>query len=126
MAKPTLEPINLGSIARGAGLELFNIEIAKVAANIDDKSTDATKTREITITFKFKPDADRKSLQVTTKASSKLAPVSDHASRAYLGKDDSGHTYVFDQDPRQDTLFEPPQPKENMLDFKTIAAGGDR
>ena len=119
MPKPNLEPINLGSIARGAGLELFNIEIAKVAANIDDKSTDATATREITIKFKFKPDPERKSLQVTTKATSKLAPVSDHASRAYLGKDESGNTYVFDQDPRQDILFEPPAQDKNLLDFKS-------
>lgn len=118
--KSELQPLNLGSIARGAGLELFNIEIAKVAANIDDKSTDATAAREITLKFKFKPDAERKSLQVTTKASSKLAPVSDHASRAYLGKDEAGTVYVFDSDPRQDILFQPPAAQENLLDFKTV------
>jgi hypothetical protein len=118
--KPELTPINLGSIARGALMELFNIEIAKVAANIDDKSTKATKERKITFEIAFKPDADRRAIDVTTRAQTKLAPVADHASRVYLGKDDAGHVYVFDQDPRQELLFQPPAENQNVLDFKAV------
>ena len=49
MAKPDLQPVNLGSIARGALMELFEIEIAKLAANIADTKTKATKERRLTL-----------------------------------------------------------------------------
>jgi hypothetical protein len=118
MAKPNLEPVNLGSVAKGALMELFELEIAKIAANIDDKSTKATKKRVLTLQLTFNPDPDRRSIDVTTWAITKLAPVADHASRVYLGKDESGRAYLFNEDPRQELLFEPPEQKENVLDFK--------
>ncbi len=117
MPRPNLNPLNIGSVARGAAVELFEKCMAKISDNIADTATDATASREITITFKFKPDEDRRRILITTRAKTKLAAIADHASTAYLGKDGDGHTYVFDQDPRQDILFVPPAPEKNLLEF---------
>jgi hypothetical protein len=115
MPKAKLQPVNLGSIARGAAMELFELEIARIAANINDRSTSATATREIVLRFKFKPDLDRHIVEVDTSSSSKIAPIANHASRAYLGRDEAGKVYVFDQDPRQEMLFEPPAEEDNNV-----------
>ena len=117
MAKPDLQPVNLGSIARGALMEIFEIEINKVAQNIADTKTAATKKRKITLTLTFKPDADRKILDVTTNASTTLAGIAEHCSRVYVGKDTSGTAMIFDTDPRQETLFDPPVEESNVMQF---------
>jgi hypothetical protein len=123
MPKPQLEPVNLGSIARGALLELFNMSIAKVAANIADKSVEAESPREIVFKLKFTPDSDRAKIKVKTVADVKLAGVEAHTSYCYTGRDEKGNTYIFDEDPRQQVLFEPPEEKDNLVDFKMRAAG---
>jgi flagellar basal body rod protein FlgB len=112
-----LSPINLASIARGAALELFDRAIVKVAANIADKDTPATKSRKITLTFTLKPDVERRSIDVTTSCDLKLAAVADHASRIYLGKDVNAQALLFDQDPHQELLFQPPEKQDNVLSF---------
>ncbi len=117
MSKTNLNPINIGSIARGAAVELFEMALTKVTANIADKSTDATAGREITLKFKFKPDEDRRCCMVSTTASTKLAGAEEHVSKIYLGKDEDGKSYAFDSDPRQVVLFEPPVKDENLLAF---------
>lgn len=115
--KPELNPLNLGSVANGAAIELFEKAMQKVAANIADTSTDATAGREITLKFKIKPDDERKTLYVTTTSSVKLAPIAEHTSKSYLGKDTAGNTHIFDRDPRQDVLFEAPEPENTLLHF---------
>ena len=118
MPKPTLEPLNIDSIARGALLELFEANALKVAQNIADSATDAEAVRKITLELKFKPEGDRRAVKLTTTATCKLAAISQHVSRVYLGKDEEGKVYLFDQDPRQDVLFQPPAQDENLIDFK--------
>ena len=117
MPETRLEPVNLGSLARGAAVKLFELECAKIAANIGDRSTPACAEREITLKIKFKPDADRRLIDVTTSASSKLASVEAHASRLYTGKGTDGQMYLFDEDPRQESLFAAPEKDKNMLAF---------
>lgn len=116
--KKKLDPVNLGSIARGAAMEIFEIEIAKIAANIADPNTKAAKKRKLTLEFTFAPDTDRRAIDVTTSSKTSLAGVTEHASRVYLGKDAEGHPYILDQDPRQELLFEPEPEEKNVLDFK--------
>jgi hypothetical protein len=125
MADTKLEPVNLGSIARGALMKLFEVEIQKIAANIADRSTPATAKREITLKIEFKPDTDRRSIDVTTSAGCRLASVEAHASRLYTGKGVDGQMYLFDEDPRQEMLFAPPAEDPNMLQFPTGTAGGN-
>lgn len=118
MPKPVLEPLNFASIARGALVELFESELPKIARNIDDKSTKATKERELVLRIKFKPDSERRAVEITSSADCKLAGVAPHGSRGYLGKDAKGNPYLFAEDPRQDVLFDPPEPeKSDVLDF---------
>jgi hypothetical protein len=117
MAKPELNPLNLGSIARGAAIELFEDGLAKVVANIADKATDATASREIVLRFKFKPDDDRRACVVATTLTTKLAGHEEHVSKIYLGKDEHGKSYAFESDPRQEILFEPPAEEDNLVDF---------
>jgi hypothetical protein len=121
--KKKLDPVNLGSIARGAAMEIFEIEIAKIAANIADPNTKAVKKRKLTLEFTFAPDTDRRAIDVTTSSKTSLAGVSEHASRVYLGKDSDGNPYILDQDPRQEMLFDPPPRNENLVDFKDLASG---
>jgi len=118
MPRPELIPLNLGSIARGAALELFEKCLNQVVQNIADTDTPAESGRAITITFKFKPEGDRRTIHVTTSAKTTLAGANDHASKVFLGKDTDNHVLAFDQDPRQDVLFEAPKQADNLLDFK--------
>lgn len=109
---PTAKPAGLAGIAKGALMELFTIEAARVAANIADVQTVATAPREITLRIKFKPNSDRVGLDIETSASSKLASVAKHTSTAYIAKDKAGKAYIFTEDPRQQTLFDPPAQAE--------------
>ncbi len=106
MPKPDLTPVNLGSIARGAALELFEKCMADVAKNIADTDTDEEAARTISLTFKIKPESDRRTLHITTSAKTTLAGARDHARLLFL------------EDPRQDVLFEAPKATNNILDFK--------
>ena len=119
MPKLDLQPVNLATIARGAALKIFDIEIAKIAANIADTKTWATKKRTLNLKITFEPDVDRRMIEVTTSSKIKLASIADHASRAWLGKDDAGNPYILDQDPRQELLFEPPSEDKQVLQFGT-------
>lgn len=120
MARPNLNPLNIGSIANGAAVELFERSMKTVSSNIADKATDAEAVREITLTFKLKPDEDRKRIIVTTTAKCKLAAASPHKSTAYTGKGTDGEVYVFDADPRQDILFEAPADENNLIPFGQV------
>jgi len=123
MPRPNMEPLNIGSISRGALMELFEANALKIAQNIADTSTQAATPRTLTIKLRFKPDIDRRAVQVTASAKVDLAAIAPHESRAYIGKDDAGKVYLFDQDPRQDILFEPPVSDQNLLNFKTDKIG---
>lgn len=118
MPKPDLTPLNLGSISRGAALELFEKALNDVAKNISDTDTPAETARGITLTFKFKPESDRRTVHVTASAKTTLAGATDHSSKAFIGKTTDGQLFLVDQDPRQDVLFEAPKQADNLLDFK--------
>ena len=117
MTQSKLEPVNLGSVARGALLEYFNKNMQLIADNIADTDTPATATRELTIRIRLKPDLERRGIEVVTSASCKLAAVAEHKSRLWTGKDAHGSAYLFDRDPRQEMLFEPPAREDNLLGF---------
>lgn len=118
MPRPNLTPIDITTAAKGALQELFEANINKVVENICDSSTPAEAARTITIKLKLKPSGDRRSITLVTSASCSLAPISEHVSRVYLGKDGNNKGYLFAEDPRQDILFTPPEADANVLDFK--------
>lgn len=123
MPTTELTPLNLGSVAKGAARELFEKAIDAVVANIADTDTEPTATRGITLKFIFKPESDRRGVDITTEASTKLAGARKHSSRAFVGKGTDGKPYIFGQDPRQEMLFDPPaEDNANMLEFKAPTA----
>lgn len=118
MPKPDLHPIDLATVAKGALLELFEINIAKIAENILDPKTKATKKRSLTLKLTFEPDADRRRVELTSDAGVTIAAVASHSSQVYLGKGDDGRAYLFPADPRQDVLWATPEDDNTVIDFK--------
>ncbi len=113
----SLNPCALSPKAQAGLFELLDRCGGQVAENIADTTTDALAAREITIKIKYMPEADRRAVDVTLWATTKLAAAAKHSSRVYTGKDVKGKSYLFDSDPRQDSLFAPVPTKENVLDF---------
>lgn len=102
-----IKPVNLTTINNGAASELFEEELKKVLANVNDISVDAEAVREIKLVFKIKPTHDRMSSAVTIEASSKLACVAKHSGSMFLStKLNKIEAYVTN--PHQQTFFEQP------------------
>lgn len=105
--------INLGNIANGAMVELFEEELPKILANINDTNTKATAKRTMTLTIEFQPDADRIVTSPTigiTLALAKRQKVTN--ARMFIGKGEDGKLYALTADPRQMHIFTPAAPKE--------------
>ena len=98
-----------------------DVEIRQYGPRIAAETTidaDEEAARTISLTFKIKPESDRRTLHITTSAKTTLAGARDHASKVYLGKSTEGQMLLFLEDPRQDVLFEAPKATNNILDFK--------
>lgn len=79
------EPLTLNNAARGAAHELFDDELQRVLANIQDVNTEATPTREINLKFKFKPSKSRNECAITVASTCKLAPQNTAEGSAFIG-----------------------------------------
>jgi hypothetical protein len=104
--------INIGNISDGALVEAFEVELAKVIANIMDPSTEAKTKRQITMTVKFHPKDDRTQINVETSVDTRLAGLMPSSTRIFIGKDAEGGLHALDEDPRQMHIFTPPKPVE--------------
>lgn len=71
-------------MARGAIMERADYEMAAIIANIQDINTSPTKERVLTLTVKFKPDAERQQIGVNVVAKSKLEPTNPVTTSLYL------------------------------------------
>lgn len=112
--------INIGNVCDGALLEMFDLGMAQLMANIYDMNTPATAKRVLTLTIELKPREDR--VQIDTECSSgvKLAPMFPKTSRLFVAGDGNGVLYALDRDPRQMNIFTPPKPVEapKPIEFK--------
>lgn len=108
-------PINIDNVNDGAMREAFDAELRKVMANINDVNTPATSSREITLKLKLKPHSDRTEIETLFTCSSRLASIEPHPGRMFMGADTEGNLYGFQDDPRQQVLFEPPAKPENKV-----------
>lgn len=95
--------VDLHTINNGAAGELFQEELTKVLANINDISVDAEGVREIKLVFKIKPTHDRLSSSVTIEASSKLACVQKHSGSMFLSNK-LNKIEAFVTNPHQQTI----------------------
>jgi hypothetical protein len=95
------EPIvTLGTLAHGAGEELFSEELQKVLKNIADPNTDAKSAREITLKVRFTPNDDRTMGDTIVTCASKLAPFRKVHTVVYLGRRDGAFVAV-ESNPKQ-------------------------
>jgi hypothetical protein len=117
MSETKLEEVDLPPKAWAAVAEHVRRSREQVLANIADTSTKATSKRKTTIEIEYEPDSDRRGMNITVSASTKLVAAEKSSSRGFVGKGTDGKTYLFAEDPRQDMLFSPPVVKENMLEF---------
>jgi len=79
--------VTIADLANGACIERANLELERVLENIMDKNTSPGVCREVILKIKIKPTDDRTVGGVTIQATSKLAPVSEHVTQVYIGKD---------------------------------------
>jgi len=94
-----VDKVALGTIQRGAVLELFDEELRKVLANIEDENTVANQERSITIKISIKPDKTRRTGEVKVQVSSTLAKVKPTESFVFFDRDDAGKFSAYADDP---------------------------
>jgi hypothetical protein len=97
--------IGLESLNSGAALELFNAELRKVLANIEDPNTIAKVRREIALKVSFQPSEDRKMGGVRLVVTSRLAPPRGSESVVFFGRA-NGQPVAVQNDQNQQKLFE--------------------
>lgn len=112
--------INLGNINGGAAIEAFNLEIAKICANIQDRSTKAKDKRSILLQVDFEPDSDRVKIKTTFSCKTKLAGIEKHTGEIFIGRTQAGGFVALTSDPRQMNLWSEPKPQlQEPIEFRT-------
>ncbi len=100
------ESMSLATLARGAAVERFDDELAKVLENIADPNTAPKAARSITLKVVIQPDEDRKELGIAISATSKVASTKVVKAFARFGIGPSGPVAIEDMS-RQQPLFPP-------------------
>lgn len=98
--------LSLSNLGDGGALELFDVALQEVLANIQDPNTLADATRSVTLTVTFKPDKSRDIGLCKYKVVPKLASVAEQETRVFLAQqpDASGHYYATEHNPKQPNL----------------------
>jgi hypothetical protein len=91
--------IGLQGIQGGVVVDLFDEEIKKVLANIEDENTAANQERSITIKIAIKPDKTRRTGEVKVHAYSTLAKIKPCESFLFFDRDESGKFSAYEDDP---------------------------
>ena len=94
-----MRKIELQRIQNGAVLDLFDNELRKVIANIEDENTVANQERSITIKIAIKPDKTRRTGEVKVQASCTLAKVKPAESLLFFDRDEAGEFSAYVDDP---------------------------
>lgn len=80
--------LNIANIARGAFVEIADVEIANALNNIMDKNTNFKKARKVTLTLEFRAtDESRETVMVDLHAKSSIAPYNPVSTQLYVGKE---------------------------------------
>lgn len=116
--------MSLGNLAGGRAVARFDDELAHVLENIADPNTEAKTPRAITLRVVFKPDEERRNVDIAISAMSKTAPTKVVKTVARFGIGPQGPVAVEDTG-RQMPLF----PKEERDPNKVLehpAAAGEK
>lgn len=98
--------VSLETLGRGAAVEKFNQELARVVANILDPNTPPEKARAVTLKVTIKPDKNRLAASVKIECTSSCAPADGFATQFFMGRSKTGQIIAVEQDPRQMSLLE--------------------
>lgn len=80
---------SLLEMCRGAFIERADCGVGDVIENILDPNTKATAVRELTVTFKFKPDESRQNIAVDCHSKVKLVPMRPITTFLYVADEDT-------------------------------------
>jgi hypothetical protein len=94
-----VKKIELSCFQHGVVIDLFDEELKKVLANIEDENTEAKAERSVTIKIAIKPDKTRRTGEVKVQAYSTLAKVKPAESLVFFDMDDDGRLAAFEDDP---------------------------
>jgi len=100
-----VKKISLDTIQSGAIMDMFDEELRKVLANIEDENTVPNQERSITIKIAIKPDKTRRTGEVKTQVSSTLAKVKPAESFVFFDRDDKGNFTALADDPSPELDF---------------------
>lgn len=109
-------PITLQNLSQGAVLELIEMELDRITANILDANTDQSAKRSLTLTINFKPvvnDGTVEHITIETKCGSKLA---SHGGVKSFGFIDRTSRQMVQNSYVQQELFE--EKTQKVLGFK--------
>jgi hypothetical protein len=120
-----MEKVELQTIQNGAVIEMFDEELRKVLANIQDENTVPNQERSITIKIAIKPDKTRRTGEVKVQASSTLAKIKPTESFMFFDKDKSGAFVALEDDPGPMLPgMEKPESSEKVKPFPKASNGG--
>ncbi len=107
--------VQLETLAKGAIMEKFELEFAKVLGNIIDPNTKPTAARTITIKLKITPFDDRQGARYVASVSSSLAPHDDVGGTMLIGSSggivgaverDGAETPIIQEINRREKIFD--------------------
>ncbi len=94
-----MKRVELHTIQNGAIIDLFDEELSKVLANIEDENTVPNAERSITIKITLKPDKTRRTGEVKAQVSSTLAKVKPAESFLFFDRNDDGEFTAYTDEP---------------------------
>jgi hypothetical protein len=94
-----MKKIELQGIQSGVVIDLFNEELKRVLANIEDENTAANQERSVTIKIAIKPDKTRRTGEVKVHAYPTLAKVKPCESFVFFDTDKDGKFAAYEDSP---------------------------
>lgn len=117
------EVVTLQNLGDGSALELFQVELTKLVANVQDVNMQAEKKRELVLRVTVKPDQKRETADVEISCTSKLAGVKPVDTVFYFGKH-KGMPIAVEHNPKQSLLFDDEPSRDNIRSIKGGKDGG--
>lgn len=116
--------VSLKTLNQGAAVDLFDVELRKVLADIADPNTSARTKREINLKVVFMPDEDRGMAMVGIDCKSKIAGRRGSATRIFFGIMD-GQAVAVEANPNQGRLFDQTPGKLKTVPMRKEQNNGD-
>ena len=101
-----MEPMSYANLGSGAAAEMFDRELEKVLANIQDPNHPYKPKREITLSVAFYPDESREKARIEISVASKAPGFRACETQAYIGLDprDKTKPRAYDSNPNQNRM----------------------